>query len=68
MTHILPPPNPENLSFLEAIGWHLAERATPAMHRDLTDAFILMQSMDSAAPSTPLPEQPEMEQDNDNQQ
>jgi hypothetical protein len=67
MTHTLPPPNPENLSFLEALGWHLAERATSAMHRDLTDAFILMHSMDTAAPSPTLPDQPDMEQNHEDQ-
>jgi hypothetical protein len=65
MTHT-PLPQPENLTFLEAIGWQLAERLTPAMRQDLNDAFILITSMDSAAPYTKTPD-PEMEQQNDNQ-
>lgn len=48
MTHTTPP-LPED-EFLAAIGWSLAEEATPAMHRDLFDAFILITSSDFAAP------------------
>lgn len=47
-----------------SIGWTLAEQATPAMRRDLTDAFILITSLDIAAPYQS--DQPtEMEQDNE---
>jgi hypothetical protein len=65
MTHT-PSPQPENLTFLEAIGWQLAERLTPSMRQDLTDAFLLITSMDFAAPYT-LPNNPEMEQQNEDQ-
>ena len=51
---------------MEAIGWSLAERLTPAMRQDLTDAFILITSMDSAAPYTKTTD-PEMEQQNEDQ-
>jgi hypothetical protein len=64
MTHTTP--QPENLTFLEAIGWQLAERLTPVMRQDLTDAFILITSMDSAAPYTKTTD-PEMEQHNEDE-
>jgi len=68
MTHIPPLEPREGEDLLDAIGRYIAENMTTKMRRDLTDAFILMTSLDSAAPTPTLPEQPEMEQDNDNQQ
>jgi len=68
MTYIphLEPREGEDL--LDTIGRYIAENMTNQMRRDLTDAFILMTSLDTAAPYITQPDNLEMEHDNDNQE
>ena len=67
MTHTTLP-KPEDDPFLIRLGSFIASRATAQMRQELTDAFILSMSLESAAPTQPEEptEQPtELEQDNE---